>query len=55
MHETTDTMILMFSYIIINLKNHTDVCVGIFSSNHYRSVVWSGQRFYTNKAKEAHG
>ena len=31
------------------------MCVGIFSSNHDKSIVWSGQRFNTNKAKEANG
>ena len=27
--------------------------VGIFSSNHYKSIVWGYLRFNTNKAKEA--
>ena len=29
--------------------------LGIFSSNHYKSIVWGGLGLNTNKAKEATG
>ena len=55
MHGMTDIMMLKFSYIIINLKNHTNVRVGIFSSNHYKSMCGVAKDFTPMRLREANG
>ena len=55
MHRMIDIMMLKFSYIIINLKNHSDWVLGFLAQITISPHVWSGQRFHTNKAKEANG
>ena len=55
MHGMTDIMMLKFSYIIINLKNHTNVHVEIFSSNHYKSTCGVAKDFTPTRLEKQMG